>query len=330
MLIEKLYIEEFRGIKRLAKPLELGRFTVLIGRNNVGKTAILEALYMLTAPEPAYVVGPYAKNPRILISELHGGGGALIYGYHGKALIRYELRNEVLVEDKRIKSVELELSTDSYSMPFLKIITKYDQFYKALGVKFGDERDILALYVPNNSESFNAILDFAKRSDVLRWAEKEGHNARVAELVSKAVYDNFTEVLLRGNELCLRKVGPRGPMYIDLKSVGEGIKRFVLVYYAVEYINPRIVLWDDIEVAAHPSLLDMVVKWLANSNRQVVVATHSIDVLYSLAVAKPKDCMVIVLKKMQDDVVDWRALTLDEVEELLTSSIDPRKIVDEA
>ena len=94
-----LDIEEFRGIKKLAKPLELDRFTVLIGRNNVGKTAILEALYMLTAPGSTYSVDPYGKSPYALISELHGGKEALVYGYHGKALISYELKNEVLVDN---------------------------------------------------------------------------------------------------------------------------------------------------------------------------------------------------------------------------------------
>ena len=50
VIVKELDFSEFRGIRRLAKPLELGSFNVLVGRNNVGKTAILEALYLLSMP----------------------------------------------------------------------------------------------------------------------------------------------------------------------------------------------------------------------------------------------------------------------------------------
>ncbi len=42
MLLNKIQIENFRGIKKI--DLELDRITVLIGENNIGKTSILEAL----------------------------------------------------------------------------------------------------------------------------------------------------------------------------------------------------------------------------------------------------------------------------------------------
>ena len=43
LLLPDLYIENFRGIKKLSIP-RLGRVTLLAGRNGVGKTTVLEAL----------------------------------------------------------------------------------------------------------------------------------------------------------------------------------------------------------------------------------------------------------------------------------------------
>lgn len=46
-IIDKLDISEFRGIKKCEEELEFSKFTILIGQNNSGKTAILEAIYLM-------------------------------------------------------------------------------------------------------------------------------------------------------------------------------------------------------------------------------------------------------------------------------------------
>jgi predicted ATPase len=113
-----------------------------------------------------------------------------------------------------------------------------------------------------------------------------------------------------------------------LNDLGEGVKRGVLTYFSIEYLNPAIILWDDIEVAAHPSLLDATIKWLAESDRQVVLSTHSVDVLESFVRVEPKEAKVIMFKKDKEDIISYKSLTLDEVEDLLDKGIDPRKIVE--
>ena len=87
-------IKEFRGIECCKTPLSLSNFTVLIGRNNSGKSSILEALSLL----------PFSVNPLIytgenrlnFIEKLHGGRTSLVYGYSGTALLTY------MVEDKNV------------------------------------------------------------------------------------------------------------------------------------------------------------------------------------------------------------------------------------
>ena len=170
------------------------------------------------------------------------------------------------------------------------------------------------------------------QSKVLSWIEKNAlHRKVVEDILAPAIYDKFTEVIDRRNRLYIRKEVSKeiGPLYVNVDSLGEGVRRALLTYLAVEYLKPKMLLWDDLEVAAHPSLLETIIKWLATSERQVIVATHSLDVLHTLTRIKPKECEVIALRKNSKDTVNYRVLTLDEVEELLGSGIDVRKIVEE-
>ncbi len=330
MLIKRVEIVEFRGIRRLLKPLELGKFNVIIGRNNVGKTAILEALYLLAAPYSAYPAQPYGKSTIELLGELHGGCSSLVYGYAGEARTSYELSREVKVSDT-LSTKNLEIELNEYARVEIRPLPlpSWPDILRQLDC--GLDRDVLSLYIPNDTRYYRRLLEFALRDDVLRWVEKYGFHRRVAEVLSEVVYDKFTEILLRRDRLCLRKEvdGSIGPLYIDIDSLGEGVRRFVLAYLAIEYLNPRIVLWDDVEVAMHPSFLRILIKWLSSSERQVVLTTHSIDVLYALTIVRPEDCRVIVLRKTLSDEVEWKALSLNELEEFFESGIDIRKIVDE-
>jgi len=88
------------------------------------------------------------------------------------------------------------------------------------------------------------------------------------------------------------------------------------------------VLWDDIEVAMHPSLMNTSLKWLTDSDRQIVIATHSFDVLHSLTLIETKDAKVILLMKDDNDVIHHKSLETDELEEILEKGIDPRAVIE--
>ena len=45
MSVDQIDVSGFRGVKEFEEPLELLEFTILVGRNNAGKSSISEALY---------------------------------------------------------------------------------------------------------------------------------------------------------------------------------------------------------------------------------------------------------------------------------------------
>ncbi len=66
----------------------------------------------------------------------------------------------------------------------------------------------------------------------------------------------------------------------------------------------------------------MRIKW------QTIISTHSIDVLYHLVDIKPEDTSIIQLNKSNEDILYYETLTLEHLEDILNSNIDPRKMVD--
>jgi predicted ATPase len=118
------------------------------------------------------------------------------------------------------------------------------------------------------------------------------------------------------------------PLYIKVKDLGDGIQKVVLTALWLEAMKPSLILWDDFEGSAHPTLIKVLLEWLSKKKWQVVMSTHSLDVLTSLLEVRPQDAHVLSLKKTNDDVLLHEDLSLTELEDVIETSQDPRKIVD--
>ena len=322
-LISSVRLWEFKGIRACEEPIRLSRFTVLIGRNNSGKTSVLEALALL----PTYQVGevrftPIAWTWEHFMKELHGGLGSMIYGYAGEARIEYVIQG---------KKVLLEVVGGTIIRPKNSEGAGISRLSMAglLGVSVDRLKEAIML-LPNDSRF---LLDLARKmAEENAWSlvEKSSANtAVVRDLISKAVHDRFTEATVRFNSIVLRKELPDGRViYVKAADLGDGVERVLIYGLWLETYKPKVVLWDDIEASAHPGLIEAVLEWLASRDWQVVLTTHSYDVLERLVAIEPEGASVVVLKKGADDVLEPRVLSLDELREMLESHVDVRKVVD--
>lgn len=127
-VLHELDIEGFRGIKKLQEPIELSKFNVLVGRNNSGKSTVLNALSLLPIP---YSLGmpiyEYTSRKEFII-QLVGGVNSLVYAYSGKAKLSYN------IDDKKWKIElddvgRLELSIEDIKSPY-----DPEQLAKSLGI----------------------------------------------------------------------------------------------------------------------------------------------------------------------------------------------------
>ncbi len=308
MLIKNLDLKEFRGIRSCEVPLEFSKFTILIGRNNSGKSTILQALYLLPDPFSESVIPPHNKRKNYLEAIFKNP----VYGYSGIAEIKYNDGNVILrvnenfgvdlfkINDKEFRGNEQWDSSKSLEHYF--------------GVGSGEEFSVL---IPNDTLVLQQI--DGKITNLENKIMKSGAHIRVAKLISECVADNYTEIL--PDTLKIRKELPDGNVhYIRIEDLGDGAKKAVKLMLLLEVIKPKLVLWDDFEASAHPSLIKILLSWLSQKEWQVVLSTHSIDVLYELLEVNPGDLRILQLNKDKNDVLHYKTLTPEELEDFMDAN----------
>ena len=326
MFVKELSLHEFRGVRKTTEPLRFKRLNVLIGRNNAGKTTVLEALAFLPHPESPM---SWFEQRHILVASLHGNRlNALVYKYAGVATITY-----VLERDIRLK---VQITAEGGSMLYWGGETaglSWGVLMKKLteaGLVKSPKGEDAIIFIPS-SDVFLSRLEgeLYERQDLV---VKTGAHYWVArDVVNKCVDEVFTEVLFHEGELRLRREPSCAPpFYVRFKDMGDGLKRAISVLLWLEAARPMLVLWDDFESNMHPSLIKAVLAWLAERDWQVVLATHSLDVLYALPDVWPEgEAQLIMLQKTDDDLLRTDYMSVEELEHVLDeTNQDPRYLVE--
>jgi len=322
--ITQLDIKEFRGIKRCREPLKFSKFNVLLGRNNSGKSAVLQALFLLPHPDLSQPMSlMFGRDLRriSLLRHLTGGDASMVYRYAGKALLDFEFgekKYHISLDDRAISESSIE--DEEFHQGEVHKACEY------LGIKV-KESENWAVFVPSDSEFLKKVEERLSNN----WAgvEKSGsHIEVIKEVINPVIDENFTEVVRRDSALWVRKEIEGRGFHVNIRDLGDGVEKTLSILLFLDFCTPKLVLWDDFEISAHPSLVRSLLQWLNKKEWQVVLATHSIDVLYELVEIKPQDCVVIQLKKTDDDILSHRSLTVKEVEDFLSAGNDPRLLVD--
>jgi len=326
VLVQKLNIKEFRGIKSCKEPINLSSFTVLIGRNNSGKSTILEALSLLPTPNISDCIVGGEKID--FLKDLHrprrspGSGSneykSLIYLYAGTSIIEYYINNKVLKIILEKNKFQVLSNGENILVNNQNVATFYNE-NQVEGL------ENLVLFIPNDT-SFIKKLEIKMKS-LKELITKRGYHVNVAKSLSKCVDDEYSEIVFL-DPISIRKVFPNNFTYIQLRDLGSGAEKAVKIMSLIEAINPKLLLIDDFGASLHPSLIKIVLKWLKNKKWQTIISTHSIDVLYKLVKVNPANATVLQLYKSNEDVLSHKVLTLENLEDFLNANTDPRLLVD--
>lgn len=327
-----LDLEEFRGIKKIDKgPIKLAKFNVLVGRNNSGKTSLLEALALLPAPNSNMPLADRARSQ--VLADCHNGrSDFLIYGYSGTAIVTYKVGRVGL------DTSQLHLKSDGQFSFKTKNENDIPQGtgHRIVNGTYEIRTATTSLSQVNTNYYSDDLYDSQLRrlTEESNWKLIEkgrSHNRVLKEVISPSLSEKFTEVLPHhlGNQMILqaRKEYANGNSgWVRLSELGRGLQRVIVPLLLFEATNPSIALWDDLEAGMHPSLLENVVKWLFTKDWQTVISTHSIDVLSAMAEVPPKDAQIIILRKSQEDILSYEILDMDSAVDLIQSNQDPRKM----
>lgn len=339
MFVNSINIREFRGIKKCKRPITLSNFTVLMGRNNSGKSTVLEALSLLPFPDTAEYITDEKKIDFLCFLHKKGFSSLskvdslvnyknLIYLYDGFSEIEYKKKNK--------EPFKIIISKKGAGYGFEQIDKKNRTFdYKTKGRSpNAEELKVLNFFEIHKSRRRNCVFFFPYDTEYLRRIDKKidsfqnlitknGIHNKVAKSLSKCVDDEYSEVMF--NPIRLRKILPNTTPYIRISDLGLGAEKLVKIMILVEVMNPKLILIDDFEIGLHPTMLDLFLQWLTGRKCQVILSSHSIDLLYRLTDIEPKDISVLSLKKSHDDIFDYNILSLDEIEDYLNANTDPRK-----
>ena len=323
--ISGLELENFRGIRKLKDKLFFKKFNVFIGKNNSGKTTVLQSLFLFPHPQRPSMSSTTAMG---WINTLLSRGKAFIYKYSGSAKIKYDLNNEQY--EMEIDNL-LHFRIYGRRDPDWNELTTMEDLPELLKqIKYEDLGNI-SIYVPSEFSIFyNNILKkyvLAHEDDIV----KEGIHSKIAKEISSVVNDNYTELIWKGNDIVAR-IESNPPYYVSLDDLGSGIKKSASIMLATENINPHFILWDDFASNFHPLLIKMLLKWLNKNDWQVFITTHSIDVLYYLVDEdtgiSEDDCNIILLNRDSKDVLNFSYKTISDIEEMINSGMDPRKMAE--
>ncbi len=350
-------IKNFRGIKSLALD-DLERVNLFVGKNNCGKTSVLESMFLLTGmsnPELCNRIGAWRGVIHTSGADLENlfygqarGGRIVFYGelvMEGRKLEISPLfeppsvsqglsnRNESRrVQTEMISSTTEQLWTGlksnfTYSGP-----SKKDKRYEAT-IRFEQQNEEIKINIKQDKKY--------KESTPARFIRSRGYDANlVDEMLNEKLK---TEVIN-----CLQSIEPKvhdvrttmhGIVAVDIgldkflpiNYLGDGTVRIMAILSSIYGTKNGILMIDEIENGLHVSsvkhLWEVVLAHSKKTNTQIFITTHSRDVITGLNLAlkdKQDSVACFWLSKFDTDEVKAYRYDLDELDKALDADIDIR------
>lgn len=313
--LDSLEIKGYRCFEHLTIE-KLGRVNLIVGKNNVGKTALLEALWI-------YAEGIQVVD-KILASRKEDKPTHLYVNGNVEHKHRH-LFYERIIASQTLPEVEFAVGPmQATAAEKVAYICKFDR-HRVDFFRNSERRESINNYLITTSR-----LDEGELS--VLWDEIE-----LTELEDKVT--ESLKIILPG----LLKVRPKlvqvtSPHLIKviqaqvkgfseslpLQSFGEGLNRFFEISLTLANCRNGILLVDEIEAGLHYSILPDVWKVIFHTakelNVQVFATTHSkdcVEAFASAAVDSPEDGMLIRLERHGAKIV---AKTIEE--ERLADALD--------
>jgi len=306
-MLSDLHITNFRGFEELRLE-NLGRVNLIVGKNNTGKTSLLEALtFVVTLQQPGHLRSMYRSYPR---EEGHFDHW-LIRDGAGSDEAHIAATADGLARSCKIL---IRRSPDATS--------KKDTF-----VESPAEASAFPVHVQSAiGGSSDLILPFAE-------TVRRNGGERTLEEVMRAVDPRIRTIRLsagRSNQTFIEvDLGLSARMPIT--QAGEGLSRVLTLLVQLLGADPQFAFLDEIENGIHHTALPQVWKGIAEVAErmkvQIFATTHSHECLEAaheaFAERSSYDLRVIQLYRV-DQKTDGRVLDRRLIEAALTGDVDLR------
>jgi AAA15 family ATPase/GTPase len=313
LFLESLEIQQFRAFKHL-RIERLGRVNLIVGRNNVGKSSLLEALWLYA----------HQAHPVILwkILETRNEGK----GPEQPQAMRIGTKEEERIEDYSDSVKQIFHRNTNSSQPYWAKIGPIGIDSKTLKIALGSQRDTKTNELTGVIKTQFEDKAFSYNVNVGSYRLRDGNGERCVMVVANGLdvrtvekfWDNIALTSLEDDVLnALRLIAPnvervnllagrRGRMGrtpvvklagekdpIPLRSLGEGMNRMFGIALALVSAKDGVLLIDEIESGLHfsvqPDIWRLVFEVAHRLNVQVFATTHSWDCLTAFQEAAKVD-----------------------------------------
>lgn len=312
MVIDGLFIRNFRGIKQL-EISDFGKVNLLTGKNNCGKTSVLEALFL--------VVG--ISNPSLSLNINNFRGIALSNDQEFSFnFYKLDFTNQITISAEQTGNKKRVLHLDPIltSTPgFIKedLDNKNESFdtniSKTSLANIEGLRLDYTLY-KNDKEDHSYISDISlKRGQRIipkDYIEEinatfqspaigdSGIVVQLEKIIIDKKLDELIPVLKKiDSSISDLRIGTNGIIYVDtgferlipLNIMGDGIRRLVALITSIYSMKNGILLIDEIDTGFHYSTLKMLWKTILDAssryNVQIFATTHSYECIQAFSEA---------------------------------------------
>lgn len=296
---KNFHVKRLRGIKR-ADIFDLSQINVFFGKNNCGKSTLLEALFLLTGQ----------SNPTLPVKINNARGYRDLRNYDDVQVEFYNLETEfpIIIESEGIENRHLEISaiqSISHAVDFSTESSTNsemtDSFF-GLKLKYANDKSSEIIFRNGNVQN-NARTRVDNRYQEILMAELV--NSRNPYIISditeklaaiiankqkepiisilRVLEPKLNDILVVGTKLMVDIGQTR---YLPIQVMGDGILRILSVVVYIYMNRNGVVLIDEVDNGLHfsvmPQLWEAIIHAAKSSNVQLFVTTHNLDSIKGL------------------------------------------------
>jgi AAA15 family ATPase/GTPase len=258
-MLEHLHIENYRLFKELhLEPLR--RVNLITGKNNTGKTAILEAIRLVDSAADQSVICNIIYKRKDFENQGLYTESSIFHNYNLESVINLNgLR--MIFKFTNHRSGSLFVLQDNYPDRIVSVATNYAQNSQdtSILIPFDTSFDNVALWK-------NVDLS-PRKKDIIT----------ILKTVENRVIDVGLDIETKNPKVLLNDL----EFAIPLKHLGDGINRIFTIALALINAKNKILLIDEIDLGLHHSvqrkLWEIIFKFSKELNVQVFATTHSQD-----------------------------------------------------
>jgi len=328
-MLKSVEFQNFKGVTE--GKVDLSRITVLIGRNNAGKSTVLEAISFLPNPFRWTPLGydfairevlrrRGAENAIPLMNYYVGSEADIYYDFDDGDRIRL-----AMINDKRNQTISFKFIRD-------------DEFFDVgnLAHNGGGGGNSNVNVKPEAKSLLIAPFMYTVALERIKaqWIELAnlGIPRNVATILSEQANQDYVDLVnepfmspRNENEIYFYL---RNGKRVRIRDAGDGIQVLLVAMVLIKNENPNIILWDDFESHMHPSLLILTLNWLkdlAKEGKQIIIATHSLDVITTATeLLESFDSFSVKILSLKDGKLSYKDLSPKDVKSLADANVDVR------